>query len=189
MKIINLLPELKNNCIFYDTTLKIPDKFQTLKNFVSNIKEEQLFDTDYSWAPFGSDCVGGLAYYGSKENILELEQNILVYLEHLSDSNVETQHYALWYVGNYALLILYEDYDNDYPIQEDVLFIKFGSWTDDVLLPKVLNTYLYLDDAEINKTWKVGNKIYSKSNLTHEQLRQHMQQSLLFIWANYEKES
>lgn len=185
METINLLSKLKNNCIFDDTSLKTPDKFQTLKRFISNIKEEQLFDIDCPWEPFGSDSVGGLAYYGSKENIIQLEQNILTYLANLSNSDIETQHYAIWYVKNNALLILYEDYDNDYPTQEDVLFIKFGSWTDDVLLPKVLNTYLYLEDAEVNKTWKVGNQIYSKTNSNHEELRQHMQQSLLTIWANY----
>ncbi len=189
MKTIDLLPKLKKQCSLKESlSLKLPNRIQTFKKFSSNIREENLFDYRVAWEPFGSDCIGGLAYYGSKEDILNLEKKVLNYLENLTGGRIETQHYALWLTDTNALLILFEDYDNVYPIEENVLMVKFGAWTDDILLPEVIETYLYLEESEINNTWKVGSEVYLKTNQKHEFLRTNMLKDLYDIWPKYQED-
>lgn len=141
-----------------------------------------LYEPSYSM--FGTDCVGGLAYFGKIADILQIKKQANNYLQ----KNKTTLIYFLWEIENHALLLLYENYqaeiDNPYPKQDNVMFLDFGAWVGDHTLPDLLT--FNKDDRQIHGlNWYVGDDAFNDKKKSHQNLLLSFQKVLKIIYPAF----
>lgn len=166
-KLTNLMPLIRK---YFPDEIKLPaiaEARSRLKNRQQII--DNLEDVQSIW---GSDCSGGLAYFGKKEDIEKIHQQTQNYLLKAKTFHVESQFYILWELGEYSLLTLYEDYaqalDNPYPAHDGVLCVFFGAWTDDNQLFQVIHKTTYFEDKFSYEGEKADFTHVEQANLLEE---------------------
>lgn len=183
-KIINIEKKLKK---FFPKKFIFPHYAEALakmedKDFFEYILESK----EIIW---GSDTVGGLAYFGKKEEMENILKQSSTYLSKLSSRQVENQFYLYWNFDDYAMLLLYEDYseekENPYPHQENVLCVHFGAWLNDEKLWDILNEKFYVDDI---MHWNVSGIPFDEKITQHKTLLEEMKKFILTIDNEQENE-
>lgn len=174
--VIDILPLVKQY---------VPEKFilPQIAQALNGIEDEHLFplilqDADMVW---GSDILGGLSYFGKNQDMEKILRQTIHYFHNMSQSHKEEQFYFFWQLGEYSLLMLYEDYQaelgNPYPAQDNVLCVYFGAWTDDEKLLSVLKQKLYSEDD----FWQYGSKGFDIKDKNQTDILEEMKKSVKFI--------
>ena len=125
------------------------------------------------YSMFGTDCLGGIAYFGLIKDIKDVQIQSDKYLSYFSNDNYYGKCYAMWEIEDYSLLLLYEDYqeklDNPYPVNSNVMSLQFGAWISDYNLLQVL--MLNEDERDMHGAeWFVGSEPFDEGNSTHQLL-------------------
>lgn len=175
-KLIDVIPLIKN--IWPHDIIK-PQYGMSLPINVDDYEDKinhTLCAHEYIW---GSDCIGGFAYFGLHTDMLKIQEQSNIYLQKLKKS-ISEQFYVMWNIGNYSLILLYEDYqnhiDNPYPSVNNVMMTPFGAWTDDVYLLDVLKEKLYWKE-----NWLVGDLPFDLNNEKHQQLLENFKNTIIKI--------
>lgn len=171
-KVIELLPKVKHILDEHDSLAK-PISVRGIEtlNIVETLEFEVLYDPE-SYSLFGTDCCGGLAYFGLTKDIEDIQRQAEKYLDffNIAQDDDESKFYFLWTIGDYSLLILYENYqdevDNPYPTNSNVLLTKFGSWISDYPLGYILGLSKEEHKSHGND-FLVGKKDFSENNSSH----------------------
>lgn len=156
--------------------------FSGYSDMIDYINSDILYDPPYSI--FGTDCLGGFAYFGKKEDMLEIKQQADIYLQ----KSTEPLSYFLWEAQEHALLLLYENYqekvDNPYPSQKNVMFLEFGAWISDYTLQYILT--LTKEQKKMHGSmWYIGKEMFNNSNQSHKNLLSTFMNTLTTIYPNF----
>ena len=171
----NILPQIEK---IFPKNIKMPEMAESL----SKLEEEDYIDYALEGAKniWGSDCLGGIAYFGKTENMKDILKQTKEYFEKMNSKHAENQFYLFWNLGDYSLLNLYEDYqasvDNPYPVNDNVLSILFGAWCDDDKLNKVLKDKKYLEDQ-----WSFGGGNVNLDDPKQKELLENMKNAISTI--------
>jgi len=194
-KIVNLLPKVEHLLEESESLVKPicimgEDHAEALEGLEFNV----LYDPEM-YSLFGTDCCGGLAYFGLNKDIKNIQEQADKYLKYFSDIpqsedlEWEGKFYALWEIGDYSLLILYEDYQDDlenpYPVNSNVLFTKFGAWISDYQLPQIL--YLSQEEQKMHgNELLVGKEKFLVNNPIHQLLLNKFKDTMKIIWPIFD---
>ncbi len=157
------------------------------------ILEQNVFYDPSMYSLFGTDCCGGLAYFGLNKDIEDIARQADKYLEYFEfdPEDYESKFYFLWTIGDYSLLILYEDYqdelENPYPSNSNVFFTKFGAWISDYELPRIL--YLSSENHKAHGNHPlVGQDSFDDTNPSHNLLVNQFRDTMKIIWPTFDFE-
>lgn len=139
--ITNILERIKPNEAFVNNYL-VPDEAFAINGIEQYENQNFLpfLDSNWSFDTFGGDCIGGIAYFGSKENIEKQIVSIKSYLIKIKDEH-DTPFCFVWHTESGSMVILYEDYSRTTEVEliDGILSTKFGAWIDDDTLDMVID--------------------------------------------------
>lgn len=167
-KIINFLPCVLDILEEKNITVK-PTVINAIDNesCLDYLKYEILAE---NYSLFGTGSLGGLAYFGLTKDIKKIQVQAYLYLENMDTSDIYNQMYFLWNMGEYSLLLLHENYqeevNNPYPSNANVMFLYFGGWISDYTLPTILN-FSSKERSIHAAEWLVGKVAFSESDKEH----------------------
>jgi hypothetical protein len=141
----SLIPEIIK---VFPHNVKLPILGETNSDLID--RESVSYILEDAQGIWGTDSIGGIAYFGKNQDIFEVLQQARNYLLNSKTYHLEKQFLLLWTVDEYSLLNIYENYfdepDNPIPSHQSVLQVYFGTFCDDDLLLQVLNDQKYLDE-------------------------------------------
>lgn len=135
------------------------------------LKNEELLESLEYFPPFGSDCIGGYAYFGTEASLNAHWEAVLNYIKSVSPKVIVLYPppiAARWALSdNRGVIALYNDYDHRHimetPLTKNVLSMKFGAWVGDDNLTQVLK-------AKTADEWLVGKTPFIPNKSSHETL-------------------
>jgi hypothetical protein len=138
--ITSILEKVQGNEVFVKDYLTPDEAFAI--NGIEQYENQNFLpfvDGEWSFKIFGGDCIGGIAYFGSKENIEKQIVSIKSYLLKIKDEH-DAPFCFVWHTENGSMAILYEDYSRNTEVEliDGILSTKFGAWCDDDTLDIVI---------------------------------------------------
>ncbi len=175
------MTKLKTIMLLVEENLPKHIKLPFMAESLSSVKdiEDVIHILREECAIWGTDWVGGIAYFGKTEDIEKIKEQTQIYFKKMNSRIAKNQFYLFWKLGDYSLLNLYEDYqaavDNPYPSEDNVLSVLFGAWCDDEDLMCTLKEKEYIDH------WSYGGKRVDLNNSEQYKLLNKMKNSVLSI--------
>lgn len=171
--ISSILDKVKVNEVFINDYL-VPDEAFAI-NGIEKYENQNFLpfvDSDWNFDTFGGDCIGGIAYFGLREDIEKQLGSIKSYLIKIKDEH-DAPFCLVWHTEKGSLAILYEDYSRTTEVEliSGVLSTNFGAWVDDDPLDMVVKDittsieydFAFLGSEKLNIKEKNGKDAIKKA--------------------------